>query len=78
MDRKVFEYKMRDVAGVSLTKDNIITLWRKPLEVSDFGKNEHTRFDNYKEAMEYEVRPGVTIGDLVDKLTDEAFVAVFD
>lgn len=65
MDRKSFEYKMRDFRFCDFGR---FMFFKKGMELYDSETGEAVRFGSYKELFEYELPTGGTVGELVDRL----------
>ena len=65
MDRRSFEYKMRDFRFCDFGR---FMFFKKGMELYDTETGEAVRFKGYKELFAYALPTGETVGDLVDKL----------
>ena len=78
MDIKTFENKMRDRAGLRITKD--LHAWknekRHPVMIDNIKKDEQFYFDSYQEMYEFTLPDGRKVKNLIDRLTDEDFKMV--
>lgn len=84
MDLQRLEYKMRDVNGQSLDSDIILWAKRKkePILIQRVPKTQHddgdiVKFASYQDAYNYVLPDGRKISKMIDKLTDEDFIAVY-
>lgn len=67
MDRKTFEYKMRDYRFADFGR---FMFFKKGMELYDSETDETRRFGSYKELYAHELPDGGTVGDLVDTFDD--------